>query len=113
MAVGRIPDGPGAHDRDVPALVLAAQRGDRSAFGELYRRYRSMVYSIAVATITPDEVADVAQEAQRARARSASGTRSRAIAASAVSGDVADAAGRGTVEPEIARRKGRPPHLCA
>src|SRR5262245_57594186 len=48
---------------DAAHLVRAAQAGDRSAFGELYRRYAGMVCSIARARLSADEAADAAQEA--------------------------------------------------
>ena len=43
-------------------LVRAAQRGDSSAFGQLYRRYAGMVHAIALSRLPPDEIADAVQE---------------------------------------------------
>src|SRR5262245_48460198 len=48
---------------DAARLVRAAQAGDRSAFGELYRRYAGMVRSIARARLSAEDAADAAQEA--------------------------------------------------
>jgi RNA polymerase sigma-70 factor, ECF subfamily len=42
--------------------VHAAQRGDTSAFAELYRRYAGMVRAIALVRLRTDEIADAVQE---------------------------------------------------
>ena len=46
-------------DRD---LVRAARAGDRVAYGELYRRYASMVHGVLLARVAPDHVDDLLQE---------------------------------------------------
>ena len=43
-------------------LVRAAQSGDSSAFGQLYRRYVGMVQSIARSRLQPDDISDAVQE---------------------------------------------------
>jgi RNA polymerase sigma-70 factor, ECF subfamily len=43
-------------------LVRAAQGGDASAFGQLYRRYAGMVHAIALSRLRPDDIADAVQE---------------------------------------------------
>lgn len=48
-------------DEHVP-LVLAAQRGDRDAFGELYVLFGRYVYAILLARVSQDTAADLAQE---------------------------------------------------
>ena len=48
----------------VPALVVAAQRGDPAAFGELVRRHLRMAYAIALAVLgRPADADDIAQDA--------------------------------------------------
>jgi RNA polymerase sigma-70 factor (ECF subfamily) len=47
---------------EVARLVRAAKRGDRSAFGQLYRRYAGMVHAIALSHLRFDEIADAVQE---------------------------------------------------
>src|SRR5579872_3737671 len=47
---------------DVPALVRAAQAGDRSAFGQLYVRYAGMVHAIAFSGVAVDDAGDIVQE---------------------------------------------------
>ncbi len=44
------------------ALVRAAQRGDRTAFGQLYSKYAGMVYSIAASRMVFSDANDVVQE---------------------------------------------------
>jgi RNA polymerase sigma-70 factor (ECF subfamily) len=43
-------------------LVIAARDGDRTAFGQLYSRYRRCVHGILLARVPPDEVDDLAQD---------------------------------------------------
>jgi RNA polymerase sigma-70 factor (ECF subfamily) len=43
-------------------LVKEAQRGDTSAFAQLYQRYAGMVHLIAMSRLPSDEIADVVQE---------------------------------------------------
>ena len=52
----------GGNHRDVPALVRAAQHGDRSAFATLYERYTGMVHAIALSQLRGAEIADAVQE---------------------------------------------------
>ena len=44
------------------ALVRAAQKGDRSAYGHLYSRYARMVHGILLARIAPPYVEDLVQD---------------------------------------------------
>lgn len=44
------------------SLVIAAQGGDREAFGELYVRFGRYVYAILLARVSQDTAADLAQE---------------------------------------------------
>lgn len=44
------------------ALVRAAQRGDRAAYGYLYSRYARMVHGILLARIAPQYVEDLVQD---------------------------------------------------
>jgi len=44
------------------ALVAAARRGDRGAFGELYRRHARLVQSIVLARVPVDAAADLVQD---------------------------------------------------
>jgi len=46
---------------DAP-LVGAARRGDRAAFGALYRRHARLVQAILLARVAPDSVADLVQD---------------------------------------------------
>ena len=43
-------------------LVRAAQRGDRDAYAELYRRFGRLVYAILLARVPQDTAADLAQD---------------------------------------------------
>jgi RNA polymerase sigma-70 factor (ECF subfamily) len=43
-------------------LVRAAQRGDREAYAELYRRFGRFVYAILLARVSHDTAADLAQD---------------------------------------------------
>jgi RNA polymerase sigma-70 factor (ECF subfamily) len=45
----------------IPAVV-AAQRGEREAFGELYARFGRFVHAILLARVPPDEAGDLAQD---------------------------------------------------
>jgi len=44
------------------SLVAAARRGDRSAFGALYRRHARLVQAVLLARVAPDSVADLVQD---------------------------------------------------
>ena len=54
----------GAHGITAEAreLVLAAQNGDRAAFGNLYSRYMRLVHGVLLARIPPAEAEDLVQE---------------------------------------------------
>ena len=45
-----------------PALVVAAQAGDREAFGALYERYGAMVHGVLLARVPVDAVDDLVQD---------------------------------------------------
>jgi RNA polymerase sigma-70 factor (ECF subfamily) len=47
---------------DVAAIVLAAQGGDRDAYGTLYSRYARYVHAVLLAQVPPDEASDLVQE---------------------------------------------------
>jgi RNA polymerase sigma-70 factor (ECF subfamily) len=49
------------HEAD-SLLVLAAQKGDRAAFGGLYARYARMVHGILLARVPANEVDDLVQD---------------------------------------------------
>ncbi|MCW5963728.1 MAG: sigma-70 family RNA polymerase sigma factor [Bryobacterales bacterium] len=44
------------------ALILAAQTGDRAAFGRLYERYARMVHGIALSYVQHSDVQDIVQD---------------------------------------------------
>jgi RNA polymerase sigma-70 factor (ECF subfamily) len=44
------------------SLVRAARSGDRTAYGELYRRYAPMVHGLILARVAPDHAEDLVQE---------------------------------------------------
>jgi len=44
------------------SVVLAAQRGDRDAFGELYRRFHRAVHGVVLSRVPYGEAADLVQE---------------------------------------------------
>jgi RNA polymerase sigma-70 factor, ECF subfamily len=54
-----VPHEPGGPD---DALVRAAQRGDRTAFGLLYARYSRMVHGILLARVPYSDVDDLVQD---------------------------------------------------
>lgn len=62
MSVAAILPYPEHQSNGLPSLVLAAQRGDRDAFGLLYRRYERMVHGILVANAAWAEVEDLTQD---------------------------------------------------
>jgi RNA polymerase sigma-70 factor (ECF subfamily) len=47
---------------EVTALVKAAQRGDRQAFGELYARFARMVHGILLSRVQRTDVDDLVQD---------------------------------------------------
>jgi RNA polymerase sigma-70 factor (ECF subfamily) len=53
---------PDAAGGDEPALVAAAQAGDRAAFAELYQRYGRMVRGILISSVGIGDADDVLQE---------------------------------------------------
>lgn len=56
---------PGAPDEAEPddaPWVAAARRGDRAAFGALYRRHGRLVQAVLLARVAPDSVADLVQD---------------------------------------------------
>jgi RNA polymerase sigma-70 factor (ECF subfamily) len=65
-----------ADARSDQELLVAHVHGDRNAFGELFRRHRDRLWSVAVRTIgNPDEAADALQDAMLAALRGAAGFR--------------------------------------
>ncbi|HEX6576599.1 MAG TPA: sigma-70 family RNA polymerase sigma factor [Gemmatimonadaceae bacterium] len=46
----------------IATLVTAAQRGDQSAFAELYRRHASLVRALLLARSDPSDVPDLSQD---------------------------------------------------
>lgn len=47
---------------ELPALVIAARRGDRAAFGELYRRFSRAVHGVVLARVRYADAGDVVQD---------------------------------------------------
>jgi len=47
---------------DVAAIVLAAQRGNRDAYGALYTQYARYVHAVLLAHVLPDEAPDLVQD---------------------------------------------------
>jgi RNA polymerase sigma-70 factor (ECF subfamily) len=47
---------------DDAALVAAARRGERAAFGALYRRHGRLVQAVLLARVSPDSVDDLLQD---------------------------------------------------
>jgi RNA polymerase sigma-70 factor, ECF subfamily len=47
---------------DLASVVLAARRGDRDAFGELYRRFHRAVHGVVLSRVPYGEAADLVQE---------------------------------------------------
>ena len=47
---------------DVPALVAAAARGNRDAFGELYQRFSRAVHGVLIARLTREDAEDLVQD---------------------------------------------------
>jgi RNA polymerase sigma-70 factor (ECF subfamily) len=47
---------------ELGALVVAARRGDRGAFAEIYRRFHRAVHGVVLARAPYDEAADLVQE---------------------------------------------------
>jgi RNA polymerase sigma-70 factor, ECF subfamily len=51
-----------APDPNDVAMVKAAQRGDRAAWGWLYRRYARLVHGVLVSRVAPHEAEDLVQD---------------------------------------------------
>ena len=49
-------------DDDLPAIVAASMRGDREAFGALYRRFGRAVRGVLIARLAPEDADDVLQD---------------------------------------------------
>ena len=49
-------------DADLPALVAASARGDREAFGELYRRFSRAVHGVLIARLAREDTEDLVQD---------------------------------------------------
>jgi RNA polymerase sigma-70 factor (ECF subfamily) len=49
-------------DASEDGLVAAAQRGDREAFGRLYRRYARMVHGVVLARVPREQAEDLVQD---------------------------------------------------
>jgi RNA polymerase sigma-70 factor (ECF subfamily) len=47
---------------DLGSVVVAAQRGDRAAFGELYRRFHRAVHGVLLSRVPYSDAADLVQE---------------------------------------------------
>jgi RNA polymerase sigma-70 factor (ECF subfamily) len=47
---------------DLASVVLAARRGDRDAFGELYRRFHRAVHGVVLSRVPYGEASDLVQE---------------------------------------------------
>jgi RNA polymerase sigma-70 factor (ECF subfamily) len=50
-------------DAAIVDLVIAAQRGDRTAFGHLYSRFHKVVHAIVLARVSARDASDVVQDA--------------------------------------------------
>jgi RNA polymerase sigma-70 factor (ECF subfamily) len=57
-----IPFGGTPGNADVATIVLAAQGGNRAAYGTLYTRYVSYVHAVLLAHVPPDEAPDLVQD---------------------------------------------------
>src|SRR4051794_26346474 len=51
-----------ASAQELGAVVVAARRGDRGAFAEIYRRFHRAVHGVVLARVPYDEAADLVQE---------------------------------------------------
>lgn len=47
---------------DLGSVVVAAQRGDRAAFGELYRRFHRAVHGVLLSRVAYSDAVDLVQE---------------------------------------------------
>lgn len=57
-----VADQGGARAAGDGALVVAARRGDRDAFGRLFEQYAPMVHGILLARVPADDVGDLVQD---------------------------------------------------
>lgn len=57
-----LPFQPADGNADEEALILAAQAGNRAAFGRLYERYGRLVHGIALAYVPHADAADLVQD---------------------------------------------------
>jgi RNA polymerase sigma-70 factor (ECF subfamily) len=48
--------------QELPAVVIAARRGDRAAFAELYRRFSRAVHGVVLARVRYGDAADLVQD---------------------------------------------------
>ena len=48
--------------QELPAVVIAARKGDRQAFAELYRRFNRAVHGVVLARVRYGEAADIVQD---------------------------------------------------
>jgi RNA polymerase sigma-70 factor, ECF subfamily len=65
LALPRPSPAPDPHEPAAPVdapLVAAARRGDRAAFGALYRRHARLVQAVLLARVAPDSVADLVHD---------------------------------------------------
>ena len=56
------PTSPGEPGQDDVRLIGAARQGDRTAFGELYRRYARMIHGVLLARVPYGDVDDLVQD---------------------------------------------------
>jgi RNA polymerase sigma-70 factor, ECF subfamily len=47
---------------ELPAVVIAARRGDRAAFAELYRRFSRAVHGVVLARVRYADASDLVQD---------------------------------------------------
>lgn len=52
----------GAPSSELPVLVVAARRGDRAAFAELYHRFSRAVHGVVLARVPYGDAADIVQD---------------------------------------------------
>lgn len=53
---------PGVEESPLPGVVVAARRGDREAFSELYRRFSRAVHGVVLAKVNYRDAADLVQD---------------------------------------------------
>jgi len=65
LGLSRPSPAPDPHEPAAPVdapLVAAARRGDRAAFGALYRRHARLVQAVLLSRVAPDSVADLVHD---------------------------------------------------